>query len=149
MLLPSVLSSTATDGALANVLTTLLAGPLGYVVAALWGALWGSFFNVAIVRLGHEDASLRSLVWPPSHCPSCKTPIRSVDNIPILGWLMLRGRCHACRAPISARYPLIELVSTLLAMAVFHGLVVGRGDDGVALLARFLGYFYFVGVLLH
>src|SRR5438067_12543980 len=91
-------------------LALLLLPPAGYVIAGLWGAIWGSFFNVAIHRLGREDASLRSLLHPPSHCPSCLSPIQARDNLPIVGWLLLRGRCRSCRAPISARYPLIELL---------------------------------------
>src|SRR4051794_2087617 len=90
-------------------LALLLAPPIGWVVATVFGALWGSFFNVAIHRLGHEDARLRDVVSPPSHCPRCKTPIRARDNVPVLGWLLLRGRCRSCGLPISIRYPLVEL----------------------------------------
>ena len=129
-------------------LQILVSPPLGYVFAALWGALWGSFFNVAIYRLAREDASLKSLVWPPSHCPACQAPIRSIDNVPLLSWLLLRGRCRRCHAPISARYPLVELASLLLALAVFHVLVVGHAAPASAKLARFLVYFFFTGTLL-
>src|SRR5687767_11396556 len=86
----------------------LLAAPYGYLFAAVWGALWGSFFNVAIHRLAREDASLAMVVRPPSHCPHCKTPIRAFDNVPILGWLLVGARCRSCKAPISVRYPLVE-----------------------------------------
>ncbi|MFP5224422.1 MAG: prepilin peptidase, partial [Actinomycetota bacterium] len=71
----------------------------------LFGILFGSFANVLIHRIPAGD----SIVSPPSSCPRCGEPIRPRDNIPILSWLMLRGRCRSCRAPISARYPLIEL----------------------------------------
>ena len=73
---------------------------------ALGGAV-GSFLNVVIYRL---PAGI-SLIQPGSHCPACKTPIRWFDNVPIFGWLILRGRCRDCRAKISARYPIIEAVT--------------------------------------
>ncbi|MGH7134479.1 MAG: prepilin peptidase [Pirellulales bacterium] len=73
------------------------------------GACIGSFMNVVIYRL---PAGL-SLLHPPSRCPICETPIRPTDNVPILGWLWLRGRCRSCRAPISPRYPAVELLVAL------------------------------------
>jgi leader peptidase (prepilin peptidase)/N-methyltransferase len=66
--------------------------------------LFGSFLNVCIARLPRHH----SIVRPGSHCPQCEAPIRPWDNIPILSWLLLRGRCRACRRPIPARYPLVE-----------------------------------------
>jgi leader peptidase (prepilin peptidase)/N-methyltransferase len=122
--------------------------PLGWLLAGLWGALWGSFFNVAIHRLGHEEARLRDLVHPPSHCPSCKAPIRARDNIPLLGWLLLGGRCRACRAPISVRYPLVELAGVVAALAVYYRFVVGMPGAPPIVLCRFFVYFFFVGTLL-
>lgn len=74
------------------------------------GGCIGSFMNVVIYRL---PAGL-SLLHPPSRCPACETPIRSTDNVPIFGWLWLRGRCRHCRAAISARYPAVELLVALL-----------------------------------
>jgi leader peptidase (prepilin peptidase)/N-methyltransferase len=78
---------------------------------AVWlfavGGAVGSFLNVVIYRL---PAGM-SLVRPGSHCPACKRPIRWFDNVPILGWLILRGRCRDCGAKISARYPLVEAVT--------------------------------------
>ncbi|HWB08704.1 MAG TPA: prepilin peptidase [Pirellulales bacterium] len=74
------------------------------------GACIGSFMNVVIYRL---PAGL-SLLHPPSRCPACKTPIRAADNVPIFGWIWLRGRCRQCRASISARYPAVELLVALL-----------------------------------
>jgi len=85
---------------------TLLAG------IALLGACVGSFLNVVIWRLPRGE----SLVRPASHCPVCNTPVRRRDNIPVLGWLLLRGRCHACTEPISARYPLVEMLGAMLAV---------------------------------
>jgi leader peptidase (prepilin peptidase)/N-methyltransferase len=80
------------------------------VVAGLFGALIGSFLNVVICRLPAGE----SIVSPGSHCPRCGAPIRPWDNVPVLGWLLLRGRCRDCREPISARYPLVELANALL-----------------------------------
>lgn len=82
---------------------------------ALWtfalGAVIGSFLNVVIYRLPRG----MSLVHPKSRCPGCQAPVRATDNIPILSWLRLRGRCRTCRGPISARYPFIEgLVAVLV-----------------------------------
>jgi leader peptidase (prepilin peptidase)/N-methyltransferase len=74
------------------------------------GACIGSFINVVIYRL---PAGL-SLLHPPSRCPACETPIRATDNVPIFGWIWLRGRCRHCRASISARYPAVELLVALL-----------------------------------
>jgi leader peptidase (prepilin peptidase) / N-methyltransferase len=86
------------------------------VAALLAGLLVGSFLNVVAWRLPRGE----SLAHPPSHCPSCGEPIRPYDNVPVLSWLMLRGRCRHCRAPISARYPLVELST-----GVLYALVVG------------------------
>ncbi|MGZ4639665.1 MAG: prepilin peptidase, partial [Actinomycetes bacterium] len=74
------------------------------VAALLGGLIVGSFLNVVAWRLPRGE----SLAHPPSHCPSCDTPIKPYDNVPVLSWLLLRGRCRACGAPISARYPLVE-----------------------------------------
>lgn len=76
-----------------------------WTVVVLWGAVWGSFANVVIARVPYG----RSVSLPASHCPSCETPLAWYDNIPLLSWLLLRGRCRSCRAPISAQYPLVEL----------------------------------------
>jgi leader peptidase (prepilin peptidase)/N-methyltransferase len=89
--------------------------------AALFGALIGSFLNVVSYRLPRG----KSLVAPPSHCPRCDHPIRPWHNLPVVGWLLLRGRCHDCGAPISARYPLVEAATALL----YAGVVVRFGLD--------------------
>jgi len=83
-------------------------------LAAVFGAVIGSFLNVVAYRLPRRE----SLVSPGSRCPGCGTAIKPYDNIPVLGWLVLRGRCRACRTPISARYPLIEALTCALAVAV-------------------------------
>lgn len=79
------------------------------------GASIGSFLNVVIYRL---PAGI-SLLSPPSRCPRCLTRLRPYDNVPIVGWLWLRGRCRYCRVQISARYPWVEFVSGLLFLALF------------------------------
>jgi leader peptidase (prepilin peptidase)/N-methyltransferase len=87
----------------------------------LFGAAAGSFLNVVIWRVPRSQ----SIVRPPSHCPHCDARIRARDNIPLVSWLRLRGRCHACGERISARYPLVELITGL----VFAGIVLSRGLD--------------------
>ncbi|GAB4339996.1 MAG: A24 family peptidase [Desulfobulbaceae bacterium] len=84
--------------------------------AFLLGAVIGSFLNVVILRLPTEG---ESIVFPPSRCPVCKAPIRWYDNIPILSFLLLRGRCRACHASISLQYPLVELAMALLSLALY------------------------------
>lgn len=83
----------------------------------LIGLIIGSFLNVVIYRLPlmlyHDDATAPalSLSWPASHCPSCKKKVAKRDNIPVLSWLLLRGRCRHCQVPISVQYPLIEALT--------------------------------------
>lgn len=86
-----------------------------YGLALVVGASIGSFLNVVVYRL---PAGL-SLIHPPSRCPRCLTPLRKRENVPVLGWLMLKGRCAHCAAPISPRYPLVELITALLFLAAF------------------------------
>jgi leader peptidase (prepilin peptidase) / N-methyltransferase len=81
---------------------------------ALFGLLIGSFLNVVIWRVPRKE----SIVAPPSHCPACETPISPFDNIPVLSWLVLRGRCRHCGVHISARYPLVELACGVLFAAL-------------------------------
>ena len=85
------------------------------------GGAVGSFLNVLVYRL---PAGL-SIIWPGSHCPQCKHPIRAYDNVPVVAWLWLRGRCRDCRQRISFRYPLVEAVAAglfllLFVVEVFH-----------------------------
>lgn len=88
------------------------------VIGFVLGLLIGSFLNVVIWRVPRGE----SINSPSSHCPSCGHPIRAYDNIPVVSWLVLRGRCRDCGATISVRYPLVEL-ATALAFAVTTVLV--------------------------
>lgn len=93
------------------------------VLAAVLGAIVGSFLNVVAYRLPRKE----SLLHPPSRCPECGTPIKPYDNVPVLGWLWLRGKCRACGAKISPRYPLVEAITGVLcALCV---LVYGADSD--------------------
>ncbi|MGC2373291.1 MAG: prepilin peptidase [Solirubrobacteraceae bacterium] len=86
--------------------------------AGLFGALIGSFLNVVVYRLPRRE----SLVRPASHCPSCGVGVKPYDNVPVLSWLLLRGRCRNCSAAISKRYPLVESLTALLCVgAVLAG----------------------------
>lgn len=94
------------------------------------GACVGSFLNVVAWRLPLG----MSLLWPGSHCPKCKKPIPIYDNVPVLGWLLLRGRCRACQAPISPRYPLVEFATGVAFAALAYVELVRAGVNlpGVA-----------------
>ena len=90
------------------------------VVCAVIGLMVGSFLNVVIYRVPRKE----SVVKPRSRCPGCGTQLSSLDNIPVVSWLVLRGKCRTCGTPISVRYPLVELATAMLfaAMAArFHG----------------------------
>src|SRR3954471_17144403 len=91
------------------------------LAAALAGLLIGSFLNVVAYRVPRRE----SLVSPGSRCPSCGHAIAPYDNVPVLSWLVLRGRCRHCGARISARYPAVELVTAL----VFAAVAIVRGLD--------------------
>src|ERR1035437_2059719 len=80
--------------------------------AGVLGAMFGSFLNVVAYRLPRHE----SLVTPGSHCPKCDTPVKPYDNIPILSWLLLRGRCRSCGESISPRYPLVEALTASLCL---------------------------------
>jgi leader peptidase (prepilin peptidase)/N-methyltransferase len=103
---------------------SLIELPLGIVLPFLFvmGAVVGSFLNVAIYRIPRHEKfwqSLRSVVHPPSSCPNCGNRILSRDNIPILGWFLLGGRCRFCRQQFSIRYPMIELLNACLFVLVY------------------------------
>ena len=111
----------------------ILLDPKMRIAAFVWGALWGSFANVVIYRL---PAGL-SVVKPGSRCGSCETPIAWYDNIPILSYLLLRGRCRHCKTGFSPRYMMVELIMGVLSFALYMAYVVkplmgGGGLDGLA-----------------
>ena len=101
--------------------TLLLRTPAFEVTALLLGLVVGSFANVCIHRLPLGQ----SIVSPPSRCPCCQALIRPRDNVPVLGWTLLRGRCRSCGEPISVRYPLVETTNGLL----WLGLALVRGPS--------------------
>src|SRR4030043_1264470 len=105
------------------------------VVSIIFGAMVGSFLNVCIHRLPKEE----SIVRPGSHCPKCKTPIRFYDNIPLLSYLLLGGKCRHCKAPISIQYPIVETITALSSFFLFI-------TFGVSL--SFFYYFSFVAALI-
>jgi len=105
------------------------------IVSIVFGALIGSFLNVCILRLPKEE----SIITPGSHCPHCKNPIKFYDNVPLISYVLLRGRCRYCKRPISFQYPLIEgftALSSFLLMTKF----------GPSL--SYLFYFSFVAALI-
>ena len=89
---------------------------MAYLVVVVFGLVFGSFLNVCIARLPNKE----SIVLPSSHCPLCQHPIRWFDNIPLISYLLLRGRCRDCHARISPRYPLVEALTALLLVATFY-----------------------------
>jgi leader peptidase (prepilin peptidase)/N-methyltransferase len=120
-----------------NIFTALLVNdstlglpvPLAAIFIAALGAIIGSFLNVVIYRLPREE----SIVFPNSRCPQCATAIHAYDNIPVISYLILRGRCRKCSAPISARYPAVEALTGILFVAVFLYDALGRGGPTAAL----------------
>ncbi|MEZ4317882.1 MAG: prepilin peptidase [Myxococcota bacterium] len=114
------------------------------VFSVLIGLAIGSFWNVCIARWPED----RSVVQPRSRCPSCGTPIAARDNVPVVSWVVLKGRCRACAWPIPATYPLTELLGGALGFLVFRRFVPGPLElDAVHLLA-FVLYFGFAGALV-
>lgn len=107
------------------------------VLLAVAGLAIGSFLNVVVWRVPRGE----SVVRPPSACPACSTPIRPRDNVPVVGWLLLRGRCRDCTEPISSRYPLVEATTAVL----FAGLALRFGP--VPVLPAYL-YLAAVGLAL-
>ena len=110
------------------------------LLAALGGLVLGSFFNVLIHRLPRRE----SIVSPGSRCPACGSAVRPYDNVPVLSWLILRGRCRDCGEPISARYPFVEaltagaFVGVLLAHDSTVGIVLGLGLVAVLVPVAFI-----------
>ncbi|MEN8140316.1 MAG: prepilin peptidase [Thermodesulfobacteriota bacterium] len=106
------------------------------IFAFVLGALVGSFLNVVILRLPAKGSSI---VFPASHCPHCQTPLAWFDNIPVLSFLILKGRCRSCHASISWQYPLVEMAMALLSLALAYRFGLGPA---------FFIYFVYVAALL-
>ena len=95
--------------------------PILAVVIFIVGLVFGSFLNVCISRIPRGV----SIVAPGSHCPLCARPIAPRDNVPVLSWLLLRGKCRGCGGPISLRYPVVELLTAILFLACYASLGLG------------------------
>ena len=106
--------------------------------AGLFGLLFGSFMNVCISRMPED----RSVVSPRSACPGCGAPVAARDNIPVLSWLLLGGRCRSCKAPISPLYPTVEALFGVLTVLLFRHVVPDLGALDVPHLAAMLWYSY-------
>lgn len=114
--------------------------------AFVFGSAWGSFFNVAIYRWPRDE----SVVRPPSRCPGCGAPIAARYNVPIFGYLLLRGKTACCGTKLSPRYPIVEALSGVLCVAVAKRFVLDADPDAAlaSTLLSALAYFVFVGGLV-
>jgi leader peptidase (prepilin peptidase)/N-methyltransferase len=95
----------------------MITEPFLLIISAIFGTMIGSFLNVVILRLPDRN---QSIVYPASHCPRCSSPLHWYENIPIVSYLMLRGKCSHCKMPISIQYPVVELTMALLAAALMY-----------------------------
>jgi leader peptidase (prepilin peptidase)/N-methyltransferase len=105
------------------------------LISIVFGAIVGSFLNVCIIRIPKEE----SIIIPGSHCPHCKNPIKFYDNIPMLSYLILKGKCRYCKRPISIQYPLIEGITALSSFS----LLIKFGPS-----LSYLFYFSFIAALI-
>jgi leader peptidase (prepilin peptidase)/N-methyltransferase len=108
------------------------ATPVLYIFFFLLGAVVGSFLNVVILRLPSGE---ESIAFPPSHCPVCKTPLKWYENIPLLSYIFLRGKCGHCRTGISLQYPVVELTMALISLALFYSFQLSFVTAGYFLLS--------------
>ena len=106
-----------------------------HIVSIIFGAIVGSFLNVCILRLPKGE----SIIWPGSHCPRCKNPIKFYDNIPVVSYVLLGGKCRQCHGPISFQYPLVEGTTALSSLFLIM-------KFGLSL--TYLIYFAFVAALI-
>lgn len=116
----------------------MMPSPALAILVTVFGLAVGSFLNVCIHRLPRRE----SLVWPSSRCPKCGASLKPYDDIPLLSYLALRGRCRACGGPISLRYPMVESVTALWFLAAFTlfppALAIPRLVFGCAMLVLFV-----------
>lgn len=114
--------------------------PYAPYVAGAFGMLVGSFLNVVLYRVPRGE----SVVFPASHCPHCGRTLRAWENVPVVSWLLLRGRCRSCKAPISVRYPLVELLTgALFALAALEFGVTPAGLAACLLCAVLAAVLFF------
>jgi len=106
------------------------------IFSFVFGAIVGSFINVVIFRLPGKG---QSIIFPGSHCPKCEAPLHWYDNIPLLSYIALKGKCRSCKSPISPQYPVVELCMALLSLTLFQRF---------GLSFEFAYYFLFLGSLL-
>jgi leader peptidase (prepilin peptidase) / N-methyltransferase len=104
------------------------------VIVFCLGAAIGSFLNVVVYRV---PAGL-SILWPPSRCPQCLHQLGAGENIPILGWLLLQGKCRHCRTPISSRYPLVEAATAVIFVLIYNRFGISIETVGYSLLMCWL-----------
>jgi len=90
---------------------------IGCIFSFVFGTIVGSFINVVILRLPEKG---QSIIFPGSHCPKCEAPLQWYDNIPLLSYIALKGKCRNCKAPISPQYPVVELCMALLSLTLFQ-----------------------------
>lgn len=105
------------------------------LLMALFSVFLGSFYNVCI----HRAMSGESIVYPPSHCPECRHPLAPLDLIPILSYIFLLGKCRYCKAKISIRYPIIELITAVLVLLLYNA---------YGLTWQFVSYTFLTGLLI-
>lgn len=112
--------------------------------AGLVGLLFGSFINVLVARIPED----RSVVRPGSSCPHCGHPVRPYDNVPVLAWFWLRGRCRDCRSPISPLYPTVEALFGVLAALLFRRVIPDLGAVDTGHLLAYAWYFWLLLALV-
>lgn len=144
---PGVLAPLTVPVVVDPTLIEILMSPWLRIAAFVWGTLWGSFANVVIHRLPAGE----SVAKPRSRCPACSTPIAWYDNIPIISYLLLRGRCRKCDEPVALRYLLVELLGGLLSFALYMLYVItplleGGGIDG--LIAWQIWFFFCLALVI-
>lgn len=118
--------------------------PLAHITAFLLGTAIGSFLALAATRVPSD----RSILRPPSACEVCGTRLRAADNLPVISWLRLRGRCRVCHTPISPFFPLAELATGLVAWLLFRRFVPGPAQLDLPHIAAWTAYFGFASLLL-